>query len=403
MGAMTQDWQAGDAGDKGGLPRLSIILPCFNEEKNIAPIHQALSRACKGIPLEILFVDDGSSDRTCEEVNLIAGRDPSVRLIRFVRNAGHQHALRAGYRAARGQWVLTMDADMQHPPEAIPEMLAKAQEGYDVVQMVRAGSQAGLFKNLFSRAFYKIFNSLSEVPILEQASDFRLISRHVCDVLNALPERNLIVRAILPYLGFRTASLPFQVAERLFGKAGYSFGKSLSLGSQAIFSFSALPLKLAMRAGFAISVLAFVYGGYNVAAKFLSDRNVPGYTDLIASSLFLGGLILIYLGILGRYILVILDHLKRRPEYLIAEESLPVRAPAPMAPPGPAPAMAKPAPAKPVAVASAPKPASVPPKPAPAATGTTRHGTLLPLPPSKSPGDDKPAARPEGRRADKSP
>lgn len=314
------DWQADGSGAEAGSPRLSIILPCFNEERNVAPIHQALTQACRGIPLEILFIDDGSTDGTCEEVNLLAGRDPAVRLIRFVRNSGHQQALRAGYRAARGQWIATMDADLQHPPDAVPGMLAKAQEGYDVVQMVRDGAQEGLFKNLSSRLFYRIFNAVSEVPIPAQASDFRLISRTVCDVLNALPERNLIVRAILPYLGFRTAALPFHVAGRLHGKAGYSFGKSLSLGSQAIFGFSAMPLKVAMRLGFIISALAFLYGLYNVAAKFIGGDNVPGYTDLIASTLFLGGLILIYLGILGRYILVILDHLKRRPEYLIVEE-----------------------------------------------------------------------------------
>src|SRR5258706_9010541 len=169
QGMTEKDWQADDSAGTGGFPRLSIILPCFNEERNVAPVYQALKRACPGIPMEILFVDDGSADGTCEEVNLLAGRDPSVRLIRFVRNAGHQHALRAGYRAARGQWVLTMDADMQHPPEAVPGMLAKAEEGFDVVQMVRLGSQPGLFKNLLSRAFYKLFNSISEVPILEQA------------------------------------------------------------------------------------------------------------------------------------------------------------------------------------------------------------------------------------------
>jgi len=336
-----KDWQAGKparASDSSGgfspeepaasatdqrlrFPLLSIILPCHNEEKNIEPVYRALAAACAGISREILFIDDGSSDRTCEAVNLISGRDPTIRLIRFVRNYGHQSALRAGYRAARGEWVMTMDADLQHPAEAIPSMLAKARAGYDVVQMVRAGPQSGLLKNLFSLAFYKVFNSLSDVRITAQASDFRLISRSVCDVLNALPERNLIVRAILPYLGFPTASLVYQPAGRLHGSASYSFGKSLHLGSDALFNFSAFPLKLAMRLGFLISALAFVYGLYNVAAKFLTEGNVPGYTDLIASTLFLGGLILLYLGILGRYVLVILDHLKRRPEYLIASDT----------------------------------------------------------------------------------
>jgi polyisoprenyl-phosphate glycosyltransferase len=372
-----KDWRADDS-EGTRAPRLTIILPCFNEEKNIAPMHRALTRSCAGLAVEILFVDDGSGDGTCEEINLIAGRDPSVRLIRFVRNAGHQHALRAGYRAARGQFILTMDSDLQHPPEAIPGMLAKAQEGFEVVQMVRSGSQPGFLKNLFSKSFYKLFNSISEVPIPEQASDFRLISRTVCDVLNALPERNLIVRAILPYLGFRTASIAYRAGDRLHGKAGYSFRKSLSLGSQALFGFSALPLKIAMRAGFVISGLAFLYGGYNVAAKFLGGGNVPGYTDLIASTLFLGGLILIYLGILGRYILVILDHLKRRPEYLIAEETLPAAHASPAAP-GPA-----------AAVASW---AAAPPQQPTRPEGRTE---------SRPPGS-RPEGRPEGRRADKGP
>ncbi len=303
------------------LPELSIILPCFNEEENIPLIYAGLKQACLGVRYEFIFVDDGSSDQTPAAIHQLIERDPAVRLLRFVRNAGHQNALRAGYRSACGTWVLTMDADLQHPPDAIPSMLQKAREGFDVVQMVRSGSQPGLFKNFFSRSFYKVFNSLSDVPIVEHASDFRMISRYACDILNALPERNLIVRAILPYLGFTTAALPYHLANRLHGKAGFSFRKSLNMGSQAFFNFSAFPLKLAMRLGFIISVLAFGYGIFNVAANFFNGHNVPGYTDLIASTLFLGGLILLYLGILGRYILVILDHLKHRPEYLLAEES----------------------------------------------------------------------------------
>jgi polyisoprenyl-phosphate glycosyltransferase len=314
-----RDWQLGITGTE--TIRLSLILPCFNEESNIRPLYASLISACEEIPLEFIFVDDGSSDGTCAEVDMLAAQDARVRLIRFVRNAGHQNALRAGYRAARGQYVATLDSDLQHPPALLPAMLAKAQEGFDVVQMVRVGAQAGFLKDLSSRAFYRIYNWLSEVPIQPQASDFRLVSRAVCDALNALPERQLIVRAILPYLGFSTASMPYRLGQRLHGQASFSFRKSLRLGSEALFGFSAVPLKLAMRLGLVISVLAFLYGAYNVAAKFLSDRNVPGYTDVIASVLFLGGVILVYLGILGRYILVILDHLKNRPEYIISSGS----------------------------------------------------------------------------------
>jgi glycosyltransferase involved in cell wall biosynthesis len=321
---MDRDWQeAGPAAPDGrspsAAPELSVVLPCFNEAANIAALYRKVAAASAGLDREIIFVDDGSADSTAEEVEKLRLGDASVRLLRFVRNAGHQNALRAGYRAARGALVLTMDSDLQHPADLIPAMVAKAREGFDVVQMVRQGSQKGFFKDLFSRAFYKLFNSLSDVPIVEQASDFRLVSRYVCDVLNALPERNLVVRAILPYLGFKTGCIEFAVGERAAGQAAYSLKKSWDLGAQALFNFSALPLKLAMRVGLLISALAFAYGLYNVGAKIFTDRNVPGYTDLIASTLFLGGLILVYLGILGRYILVILDHLKKRPEYLVSE------------------------------------------------------------------------------------
>jgi dolichol-phosphate mannosyltransferase len=311
-----RDWQTGRAG--AGPPRLSVIVPCHNEEANVRPLYAAVSAACAGIPIELIFVDDGSTDRTGEEVGSLAARDATVRLISFVRNAGHQNALRAGYRAARGRFIATLDADLQHPPALLPAMLAKAEDGFDVVQMVREGAQSGFFKNLLSRAFYRIFNAVSEVPIQPQASDFRMVSRTVCDALNTLPERHLIVRAILPYLGFRTASLPYRLGERLHGNSSFGFRQSWRMGSEALFGFSTVPLKLAMRVGLIISALAFLYGIYNVAAKIFTDRNVPGYTDLIASTLFLGGLILVYLGILGRYILVILDHLKRRPEYILA-------------------------------------------------------------------------------------
>jgi glycosyltransferase involved in cell wall biosynthesis len=313
------DWQTGGAGAE--RPRLSVIVPCHNEEANVRPLYAAVRAACAGIPLELIFVDDGSTDRTAEEAGSLATGDACVRLIRFVRNAGHQNALRAGYRAARGHFVATLDADLQHPPSLLPAMLAKAEDGFDVVQMIREGSQAGFLKNLLSRAFYRVFNSLSEVPIQPQASDFRLVTRTVCDALNALPERHLIVRAILPYLGFRAAALPYRLGERLHGRASFGFRQSWRMGSDALFGFSTVPLKLAMRVGIFISALAFIYGCYNVAAKIFTDRNVPGYTDLIASTLFLGGLILVYLGILGRYILVILDHLKRRPEYVLAPDA----------------------------------------------------------------------------------
>jgi polyisoprenyl-phosphate glycosyltransferase len=187
--------------------------------------------------------------------------------------------------------------------------------------MIREGDQVGFWKNRLSRFFYTLFNAIADSPIPSAASDFRMISRYVCDTLNQLPERNLVLRAILPALGFLTATVPFAVKQRQSGRSHYSFAKSWRLMSDSLFNFSTLPLRLMRRLGLAVSVLAFLYGAFNVAMKFWGDGNVPGYTDIVASVLFLGGLVLIYLGVLGRYLEIVVDHLRLRPEYLIRPES----------------------------------------------------------------------------------
>lgn len=298
-------------------PEVSVVLPCWNEEANVERMAMEIAAVLPSLRIEIIFVDDGSADGTANAVRALRTRDPRIRLISFVRNAGHQSALRAGYRAARGEYVVTMDADGQHPPEYLPIMISKAKEGYDVVQMVRLGGQAGFAKNLFSQSFYRFFNAIADEPIPEAGSDYRLISRQVCETLNALPERNLVLRAALPALGFSTAMLNYTVKPRQGGGAGYTFGKSWRLMSDTVFNYSTLPLRLMRRLGLAISVLAFGYGLFNVIAKFFGEGNVPGYTDIIASVLFLGGLVLLYLGILGRYLEIAIDHLRGRPEYLL--------------------------------------------------------------------------------------
>ncbi len=311
-------------------PEVSVVIPCCNEAENIPSLFSALEKACGEMDREYLFVDDGSTDATGEVLAELAHRHPQVHILTLVRNSGHQSALRAGLKASRGRYVISLDADHQHPPELIPTLVAKAREGYEVVQMVRDTPQKGLFKNVFSWLFYKLFNLLSDVRIPPQGADFRLLNRYACDVLNALPERNLVFRAIIPYLGFRTAYLPFSLHPRFHGKAVFTFRKSLHLGSQALFDFSTLPLRLGYKLGLLISGLAFLYGTFNVAAKFLTDWNVPGYTDIIASILFLGGLIILYQGILGRYLLVLLEQGKNRPEYLI--RPTPETAPSPRKP-----------------------------------------------------------------------
>ena len=300
---------------------LSIIVPCFNEEESIVEVYNAIEKSCAEINHETIFVDDGSSDRTVLRVNELSEKDSSVSLVGFQKNIGHQHAIRAGLKKSKGTYILTLDADLQHPPSYISDMLQKGQEGYDVVNMVRSGGQSGLFKNLFSKGFYWFFNLVSDVPIEPNVSDFRLMSRRVVDVLNSLPERNLVLRIILPYLGFKAYNMSFEIQERKFGSNSYTFYQSWRLAYNSIFNFSSFPLDIGLRLGVVIAGLAFLYGFYAIYGKLFTDNNLPGYTDIITSILFLGGIILVYLGILGRYIGVILEHLKDRPEYLLNSDN----------------------------------------------------------------------------------
>ncbi len=316
-----KDWSAsqGVAEDHGFTfePEVTVVLPCHNEAGNVASMHAAISAALPGIALEMLFVDDGSIDTTAAAIEALQSRDPRVRCLRFVANAGHQAALRAGYRHAHGRYVATLDADGQHPPEYLPIMLAKLREGFEVAQMLRRGEQGGRLLGAFSRAFYLLFNAVADSPMPPASSDFRMVNRYVCDTLNRLPERHLVFRAIFPALGFRTATLEYAVKDRGSGRSAYTLGGRWRLMSDSLFNFSTLPLRLMRRAGFATAIVALIYGGYNVAMKFFGEGNVPGYTDIIASVLFLGALVLLYLGLLGRYLEVVVDHLRQRPEYLL--------------------------------------------------------------------------------------
>jgi dolichol-phosphate mannosyltransferase len=313
------DWREAP-GDATAL-ELSVVVPCHNEEANLSALYQAICDALEGVAFELLLVDDASSDGTAGIAENLSSGDGRVQVLRLIRNAGHQAALRAGMRASKGRFVATLDADLEHPPRFLREMLEKARSGYDVVQMVRRGHQPGIFKDLSSRLFYRFFNAVTDVPLAPGASDFRMLSRRVCDVINALPERRLFLRALLPQLGFPTCHFEYEPGPRRKGEPAFTFAKSLRMGVDALFAHSTLPLKWALRVGFFVAMMAFAYAIFNIGAKFFTPWNVPGYTDLIGSVLLLGGLILLYLGILGRYLLVILDHLNNRPEYLVEDRT----------------------------------------------------------------------------------
>jgi Glycosyltransferases involved in cell wall biogenesis len=302
--------------------RISIIVPCFNEAGNVHVLYEEICRHCSALAIEIIFVDDGSDDATKQALDRIRKKDGRVGVISFTRNAGQQVALRAGLKYACGEYALTMDADLQHPPELVPLMLEKAKEGYDIVNMVRVVPQKGFLKNLLSKWFYPVFNNIADVKIVADSSDFRLMSRKVYSIINSLTERNMVLRAILPILGFRSVDLAFAPHERHSGASRYTFGKSVGFGIDAFINFSTLPLRLFSQFGLIISLLAFAYGLFAIITRLSTNWNIPGYTDIIASVLFLGGIIIVYLSLLGRYIQLILDHLKMRPECVIESVSL---------------------------------------------------------------------------------
>jgi polyisoprenyl-phosphate glycosyltransferase len=295
----------------------SIVIPCFNESGNIRPLYDEICRVCGGMDLEFVFVNDGSTDATAQNVCALQAADPRVRLVSLITNAGHQSALRAGIAQARGERVVMLDGDMQHPPARIPDMMKKADDGFDCVCMVHSGHQKGLLKNFFSRHFYRLFILATGVDIKPGASDFRLISRRVANVLNALPERRLFLRGLLPVLGFSTCYMDYDVQPRRWGNPGYTFTKSFRMALDALFNFTHFPITLFFYLGIIVACSSFGFGITNVVLRFFTGWSVPGVTDVIALVLFLNGLILIMLALLGKYLQVVLDHLKGRPEFLI--------------------------------------------------------------------------------------
>jgi glycosyltransferase involved in cell wall biosynthesis len=301
---------------------LSVIIPVHNEADNLLALVEGLQAAAlqlKRWDMEILFVDDGSTDGSVQKMDEIRAHGTPVGYIRLSKSFGHQAALCAGLEYVSGDAVITMDSDLQHPPDEIPRMVEAHEGGADVVQMVRSGS-VGAGKGLFSKWFYRAFNHLSDTPIVPNAADFRLISRQVLEVLLRIPEREKFLRGLIPSLGFRQSVLQFNQATRLHGAPTYSFWMSLRLAHKALFDYSAVPLRLVLWLGATISILSFVFGTGHLVWKLLHwDLVVPGFTDLITAIFFLSGCILASLGILGRYLMVILEQVRGRPPFLIAD------------------------------------------------------------------------------------
>lgn len=300
--------------------RYTIIIPVYNEEAVIHETYRRLTRVMEatGEQYELLFVNDGSRDRTAEIIEEFAASDRCVKLLDFSRNFGHQIAITAGMDYARGDAIVIIDADLQDPPELIPLMIDKWKEGYEVVYAKRSQRKGEtLFKKWTASLFYRILRALTEVNIPLDTGDFRLIDRKVCDAMRNIREKNRFVRGLVSWVGFRHTAIEYVREERFAGETKYPLKKMLRFSMDGITSFSHKPLKLATYLGFLISLGSFVYLAIAVGLKLFTTGTVAGWASLIACLLLLNGVILIILGILGEYVGRIYDETKNRPLYIL--------------------------------------------------------------------------------------
>lgn len=301
---------------------ISIVLPVFNEEQTLAALHERLTRVmCRmGMVYEVIFVDDGSRDGSVELLKKLRQDDPALNVVKLSRNFGHQTAITCGLDYARGDAVVIMDADLQDPPELIPELIEKWREGYDVVYAVRESREGeSLFKRVTATLFYRLIRKLSHVEIPVDTGDFRLLSRRAVEALKSAKERRRFVRGLVSWIGYRQTGVKFTREERVAGESKYPFRKMLKFAIDGITAFSFLPLQMATYFGFVISGLSFLYIIWAILQKLFTDRPVVGWTSVIVAMLFLGGVQLITLGVIGEYIARIYEEVKQRPLYLVDE------------------------------------------------------------------------------------
>ena len=300
----------------------SVVIPVFNEEENLELLHHRLSKvlqhSCEDY--EIILVDDSSSDNSLQVMMRLRKSNSRVKVISFSRNFGHQMAITAGIDYSSGDAVIVMDADLQDPPEVVPQLIEKWREGYDTVYAIRESRKDPLLKRAIAFVFYRLFKRMSEVDMPVDAGDFRLMSRRVVDILRSMPERNRYLRGLASWVGFNRASISFARDERHRGEKKYTFWKSARLAIDGITSFSHFPLRLVTNLGLVVSLAGFLYGAIIIILGLFFGRVVPGWTTLMAAVIFLGGIQLIVVGVVGEYIGRIYIEVQRRPLYLIKQK-----------------------------------------------------------------------------------
>jgi dolichol-phosphate mannosyltransferase len=300
-------------------PLISVVVPAFNEERNIGKIYAAVRAAMANENFELILVDDGSSDGTAARIRELRSADGAIRMIRFGRNFGQQAALAAGMESARGAAIITLDCDLQHPPELLPQMLAAWRKGARIVQMIRVGSAGGgAFKDLTSRLFYRFINFVSDTPVVPGAADYQLLDREVVKSLLLFRDRQPFLRGLVSWLGYDATRIEYTPHARMEGHSSYDRRRMLRLSLQAITGLSSKPLRASFYVGIVTAVFCLIYGAFALVA-LAQGKTLPGWTSVIVAVSFLGAVQLVSVGILGEYIGRIYEQTRGTPRYVIVE------------------------------------------------------------------------------------
>ncbi len=303
------------------MKKISLVIPVFNEEENLREFHKRITEVMSNESYEynIIFVDDGSKDGSRAILNELSKKDYHVEAYLLSRNYGHQMAITCGLDNADGDAVISMDGDLQHPPELVPEMLRLWEQGYEIVQTKRLATEdAGLVKNITSSVYYKIINALSKVEITPGGSDFRLMDRIAVDAFKGYRERARFIRGLVNTLGFNVAELEFVAPARFAGQSKFNLSKMLHFALDGITAFSNVPLRWAFYLGIVLGFLSLIVLGHVLFVKFFTNDAVPGWATITVSILFFNAIQLMGIGILGEYIGRIFEEIKHRPLYLVA-------------------------------------------------------------------------------------
>lgn len=305
------------------MENITIVIPTYNESSGVKSLYKALTSTLRrdGFTYEILFVDDGSADDTIDIIKSIEEQDGfSISILALSKNYGHQVALRAGYRSAGGDAIICMDADLQHPPQVVNEMLEKYRNGHEIICCIRDDSQVdSSFKKQTSEVFYKLWSWLTGVTLEPGSSDFRLLSRRVLDEVNAYGERYLFIRGLIPQIGYKSHSLYYKPNKREFGESKYSLKKMLSLSKNGILWGSVKPLRLASILAFVTGCISVLVGFYTIFTFFFGDGVIPGWASIVTIVSFVGSLQLFAIGIVGEYLGQVLQEVRERPLYHVKE------------------------------------------------------------------------------------